>query len=184
MAITVTAPMGATCGLYTGVPGKRDYCSAVKTEEAIAATEVTTKDGITTYYYEGLEQGLYYCGASQEGYNALCQVIHYTGNAHLDIELDKLAGSGYEAGYVMKYTQEFLEKQLVSHKDAWGAEYAKLFCTPQFLPGRPGRHQQTTNEEMVRFIEKLAARNAHMHIYNLGKSPKYGYDMPLLLFTR
>jgi len=36
----------------------------------------------------------------------------------------------------------------------------------------------------VDFIKKLAAGNAHMYVYNLGKSPKYGYDMPLVLFTR
>ena len=184
MAITITAPVEALCGLYAGVPGKREYSNAVNPETAIAATRVTTKNGVTTYYYEGLAHGLYYCGVSQEGYNSLCQTINHSGDAQLNVELEKLAGNGYEAGYVMQYTQEFLEKQLVSHKDAWGEEYAKLFCTPQFLPGRPGRHQQTTNEEMVAFIEKLAANNANMHIYSLGKSPKYGYDMPLVLFTR
>lgn len=184
MAITITAPAEVLCGLYAGVPEKRTYSGSVKPEKAIAATAVAAKDGITTYTYEGLEQGLYFCGASQEGYNALCQTINYTGDTQLDIKLDKLAGNGYEAGYVMQYTPEFLEKQLVSHKDAWGAEYAKLFCTPQFFPGRLGRHRQTTNEEMVDFIEKLAASNACMHIYSLGKSPKYGYDMPLVLFTR
>jgi len=184
MAITITAPEGAICGLYAGVPEKREYHNAVKPENAIAATEVAAKDGTTAYYYEGLKPGLYYCGVSQEGYNSICQTIRYTGNTRLNIKLDKLAGNGYEAGYVMQYTPEFLEKQLTSHKDAWGAEYAKLFCTPQFMPGRPGRQQQTTNEEMVDFIEKLAAGNAYMHIYNLGKSPKYGYDMPMVLFTR
>ena len=183
MAITIIAPAEAVCGLYAGVPEKREYHNAVKPENAIAPTEVTTKDGATTYFYEGLEHGLYYCGAAQQGYNSLCQTINYTGNTQIEIELDKLAGNGYEAGFVMQYTREFLEKQLVSHKDAWGDEYAKLFCTPQFMPGRPGRHQQTTNEEMVAFIEKLAATNPYMHIYSLGKSPKYGYDIPLVLFT-
>ena len=184
MAIVITAPAEAVCGLYAGVPGKRNYSAAVNPENAIAATEVATKDGITTYSYDGLETGLYYYGASQQGYNSLCQTVNYTGDTQIHIKLDKLAGNGYEAGYVMQYPKDFVEKQLVSHKDAWGAEYAKLFCTPQFMPGRPGRHRQTTNEEMVAFIEELAANNANMHIYSLGKSPKYGYDMPLVLFTR
>lgn len=184
MSIVLAVPESAACGLYAGVPESRIYPTAVKPETAITPTEITTKDGITTYRYEGLEHGLYFCGASQEGYNALCQSIWYTGDTRLNIELDKLAGNGFEAGYVMQFTQEFLKKQLVSHKDAWGAEYAKLFCTPQFLPGRPGRHRQTTNEEMVDFIQKLAATNPNMYIYSLGKSPKYGYDIPLVLFTR
>lgn len=184
MSIVLTVPAEAVCGLYAGVPESRIYSAAVKPENAITPTQVITQDGITAYHYEGLEQGLYFCGVSQEGYNSLCQTLWYTGDTQLNIELDKLAGGGYEAGYVMQYTKEFLEKQLVSHKDAWGAEYAKLFCTPQFFPGRPGRHKQTTNEEMVAFIQKLAATNPHMHIFSLGKSPKYGYDLPLVLFTR
>ena len=183
MPVTLTAPVDTVCGLYAGVPESRIYFTAVKAENAITPTEVTTKGGITTYRYKGLEHGLYFCGASREGYNALCQTIWYTGDTQLNIELDKLAGNGYEAGYVMQYTKEFLEKQLVSHKNAWGAQYAKLFCTPLFMPGRPGRHQQTTNEEMVDFIQKLAATNPNMYIYRLGKSPKYGYDIPLVLFT-
>jgi len=184
MAILISAPEEAVCGLYAGVPEKREYHYAVNPESAIAATAVTAKDGVSTYYYEGLAHGLYHCGASQEGYNSLCQTIHYTGDTRLDVKLDKLAGNGYEAGYVMQHTQEFLETQMLSCKDAWGAEYAKLFCTPQFLPDRPGRHQQTTNEEMMEFIGKLVAGNANMYLFTLGKSPKYGYDMPLVLFTR
>jgi hypothetical protein len=184
MSITITAPREAVCRLYVGVPEGREYHATVKPERAIAATRVTTKNDMTTYYYEGLEPGLYHCGVSQEGYNALCQTINHTGDTHLNVELDKLAGNGYEAGYVMQYTKEFLEKQLVSHKHAWGETYAKLFCTPQFSERRVGRHRQTTNEEMMDFVERLACGNAHMHIYSLGKSPKYGYDMPLILFTR
>lgn len=184
MSITITAPREAVCCLYAGVPEGREYHDAVKPERAIAATRVTTEDGITTYYYEGVEPGLYHCGASREGYNALCQTIYHTDNTHLNVELDKLAGNGYEAGYVMQYTKEFLENQLVSHKHAWGEAYAKLFCTPQFSRGRVGRHQQTTNEEMMDFIGRLALGNADMHVFSLGKSPKYGYDIPLVLFTR
>ena len=184
MSITINAPAQAQIGLYAGVPEKRTYADSVKPEKAIAATGVATKDGITTYTYEGLEQGLYFYAAAQAGFNSICQTINYTGDTRLDVKLDKLAGNGFEAGFLMQYTPEFLEKQAISYKDAWGPEYAKLFCTPQFKPGRPGRHQQTTNEEMLEFVENLAKKNPNMHIFSLGKSPKYGYEMPLVLFTR
>lgn len=181
--LTVTAPAEAVCGVYAGVPGAREYHKAIDPKNAIPATEVTTADGITTYYYADLETGLYHCAASMEGYNAVCQTINYTGCTEFSMKLDKLAGNGYEAGFVMQYTPEFIEAQLTSHKDAWGPEYAKLFATPQFQPGKPGRHQQTTNEELMDFITKLAKSNKNMYIFSLGKSPKYGYDMPLVLFT-
>ena len=182
--LIVTAPEKARCGLYAGVPGARTYDKAIDPKNAIPATEIIIKNGISTYYYENLEPGIYHCAASMEGYNSLCQTINYVEPTRIDIQLDKLAGNGFEAGYVMQYTREFIENQLTSDKNAWGEEYAKLFVTPQFQPGRPGRHQQTTNEELEVFIAKLAQANSNMHIFSLGKSPKYGYNMPLVLFTK
>jgi hypothetical protein len=111
MSIVLTVPAEAVCGLYAGVPESRIYAAAVKPENALPPTQVTTKDGITTYRYEGLEHGLYFCGVSQEGYNSLCQTIWYTGETQLNIELDKLVGGGYEAGYVMQYTVLKLKRQ-------------------------------------------------------------------------
>ena len=35
MAITITAPVDAVCGLYAGVPGTREYATAVKPENVI-----------------------------------------------------------------------------------------------------------------------------------------------------
>ena len=189
--LLVTVPSDAACGLYSGVPAKMNYFQAIDPQNAIAPVCVDTENGVATYRYANLEPGLYYFAASMEGYNALCQRIYYSGakaenGMQLDIKLDKLAGNGYELGYVMRNTQEFVDEQIVSEKNAWGEAYAALFRTPQFLRDKdyPGRHQQTTNEELYGFIKKLAENNSHMHVFSLGKSPKYGYDMPLVLFTR
>lgn len=180
--LTVTAPAGATFGLYPGVPSGRAYFSAIDPSNALSPTEVSTQDGITSYYYADLEAGIYHCATSMEGFNALCQVINYTQPMELDMKLDKLAGNGYEAGFVMLNTPEFIRDQLTSAKDAWGPEYEKLFRTPQFTRTEGGRHQQTTNEEMMAFIRGLESEN--MYVFSLGKSPMYGYEMPLVLFTR
>ena len=185
--LTVTAPKGAVCDLYPQAPASMNYNNAIDPKHAIPATKVSTEKDITTYYYADLEEGLYHCAASMDGYNALCRMIHYTKpGSRLEIKLDKLAGNGYEAGYVMLNTQEFMDKQMESDINAWGREYAGLFRTPQFLreARRPGKHQQTTNEELMAFIAKLDADNANMHVFSLGRSPKYGYDIPLVLFTR
>ena len=184
--ITVTVPDGAVCGLYPGVPAYLNYFNAIDPKKAIAATKVVKNGQTVTYHYEHLKADLYHCGISMEGYNALCQMINYTGaHLHLDITLDKLAGNGYEAGYVTRCTREYIGAHMISRKDAWGIEYEKLFRTPQFLP-RPGHglHQQTTNEEVAAFIAKLSQTSKNMYVFSLGKSPKYGFDMPLVLFTR
>lgn len=181
--LTVTVPEGAVCGLYPGIPGNLNYFLGIDPEKAIPATEVSTAEGLVTYTYEGLEPGLYHCGVTKEGCNAVCQMIHHTEAAVVDIRPDKLVGGGYEAGYVTLNTQAFTDKQLLSHKNAWGPEYTNLFRTPQFLRDRFS-HQQTTNEELAAFIAKLAATCENMYVFSLGVSPKYGYDMPLVLFTR
>ena len=188
--LTVTADRGAECGLYPNVPAKRTYQEAIDPQNAIPPTRVTSAEGVTTYYYEDLEPGVYHFGAAKEGYCSMCQNIWFTAEKaqngmRMDMRLTPLAGNGYEAGYLMLYTQEFIDAHMRSHKDAWGEAYRGLFNTPQFLrpEGRPGRHQQTTNEEMMAFLTDLAEKNEHMHLYSLGKSPKYGYDMPLVLFT-
>lgn len=185
--LTIIAPKDAACGLYPQTPKNLKYSLALDPQKKIPATGITEGEKTISYHYTDLTPGLYHCGASMEGYNALCRMINYTGeNMCVAMELHKLAGNGYEAGYEMRYTREFTEANLASGKDTWGQEYAKLFATPQFLRAadRPGRHQQTTNEEMLAFITKLAEKNGNMYIYCLGKSPKYGYDMPLVLFTR
>lgn len=170
-ALTVAAPEGVQWKLCAGTPAELNYFKGIASTEAIPTTD--------------LLPGLYHIVAVAEGYNAVCQVINYTGAPlQLEIPLDKLAGNGYEAGYVTLYTPEFISAQLASQKDTWGEEYAKLFVTPQFYSGRPGRHQQTTNEEMMAFIDEYAQKCPYMHVFSLGKSPKYGYDMPLVLFTR
>lgn len=189
--LTIIAPKEAVCGLYPDAPAAWNYMTAIDPEKAIAPTSVTTEKDVAIYYYKDLELEFYHCIATMKGYNKLCKMILCTkekmdAGFQVDMEMEKLAGGGYEAGHTTYNTQEFNNAQLISHKDAWGAEYEDLFRTPQFLRdgNTYGRHQQTTNEELMDFIRKLDQENAHMHIFSLGKSPKYGYDIPLVLFTR
>ena len=183
--LTITAPEGSICGLYPDGPATTHYFQVIKPENALPATEVSTGNGITTYYYENPEPGIYHCGTSMEGYTAICQLIRYTeekAGMQVDMRLDKMAGTGFEITHALLGTEEMLQKRLLSKKDAWGEEYEKLFHTPVFRAGRPGRHQHTTQDELMDFIAKLDSPN--VYVYSLGKSPKFGFDMPLVLFTR
>lgn len=182
--VTVTAPANAQCGLYSGYPDSRDF-SSIDPKNAISATKVTISGETAKFYYENVEEGVYHCAATMQGHNSICRmVVVNKPETMVEMKLDKLAGNGYEAGFAMLYTTEFEKIALQSEPDLWGSEYAKLFCTPQFASGRPGRHQQTTNQEMYDFIQLLSQKSNCMHIFSLGKSPKYGFDMPLVLFTR
>ena len=189
--IDLIAPIGAMCGLYPNVPSSMRYFDAIDHKNALPPSSVVETDGKICYSYRELPLGVYHYGVSMEGYTAVCQIVNYTKEKAdvglmLNVELSPMSGNGYESGYIMLNTQEFIDKCLVSHEDAWGAEYTHLFHTPQF--GRkktsPGHHQQTTNEEIYDFISNLHTGCKHMHVYTLGKSPKYGYAMPLVLFTQ
>ena len=189
--IEITAPKAALCGLYANVPSARKYFGVINHENTLKPDSVTECEDTVCYRYCNLPLGVYHYGVSLDGYTAVCQIVNYTrdkadAGIRIDAELSPMAGNGYESGYIMLNTQEFIDKCLVSHKDAWGQEYAHLFRTPQFgrAKGVPGHHQQTTNEEIYDFIEKLHKDCSHMYVFTLGESPKYGYRMPLVLFTR
>ena len=47
--LTITAPAGATCGLYPDGPATTHYFKVINPENALPATEVSTENGITTY---------------------------------------------------------------------------------------------------------------------------------------
>lgn len=191
MSLVISVPEGAICQLFPDVPLSKDYSKAIDSEKVIPATCVTPERGMHNYCYENLNAGIYHCSVTMDGYNSVCQIINFTeekvqSGFQFEIEPDKLIGKGYEAGYVMLNTQEFIDSQMASEKDTWGQEYAHIFKTPQFtrMPGCFGKHQQTTNEEIADFISKLNTETPNMHVFILGKTPKYGFDMPLVLFTK
>ena len=189
--LIITAPKGAVFGLYSGVPSCRNYFEAIKPENALAPTCVSIREDRAFFHYEDLAEGIYHYAASMDGYTAVCQIVNYTkeqaaARTQIDVEMSALAGNGFESGFVMLNSAEFIEANLASEKTTWGEKYVHLFETPQFTrpEGRLGKHQQTTNEEIYDFIEKLNKSNKNMYVFSLGKSPKHGFDMPLVLFTR
>ena len=189
--LTIHIPKGAQCGLYAGVPATANYNSAIVQGNAIAPALITeTGDGMS-YQYRDLPEGAYFYGVSQAGFTSRTQVIYYsaekaTVGLDVDVKLSPMAGDGYESGFVMLNSQEFVDSCLQSDKYTWGEQYSHLFATPQFtrMEGQPGHHQQTTNAEIWDFIKNLEKSHDNVYIYTLGKSPKYGFDMPLVLFTR
>ena len=189
--LTVAVPKGASCSLHQGLPSSVNYAKAIDPQNAIAPTDVSSTDTLSLYAYDSLAEGPYHYAVSMDGYTSFCQNLYCTAERladgmRIDVVLNPLAGNGYESGYVMLNTPEFIKARLASDKDTWGAEYVHLFNTPWInrSPSAAGLHQQTTSEEMWAFIRKLAQACKYMHVFSLGKSPKHGIEMPLVLFTR
>ena len=189
--IVLTVPKGADCGLYANMPASNIYSKALVPDSEILPNIVTELADCTCFVYNGLPEGVYHYGVSKEGFTSVCQIINFINEEaktgiHVDVQLSPMAGTGYEKGYIMLNTQAFIDRCLSSHENAWGECYAHLFNTPWFNRIREGTvpHQQTTNNEMLVFIAALQKTAKNMYVFSLGASPKYGYDMPLVLFTK
>ena len=189
--LMINIPKGAQCGLYAGVPATINYRTAIIPENAIAPAMVTETEKGTACLYRELSEGAYFYGVSMTGYTSRSQVIYYSAEKAakglaVDVQLSPMVGNGYESGFVMLNSQEFIDSCLQSDISTWGERYTHLFATPQFsrTEGQTGHHRQTSNEEIWDFINKLEKSNENIYIFTLGKSPKYGFPMPLVLFTR
>nr|MCR5826040.1 hypothetical protein [Oscillospiraceae bacterium] len=57
------------------------------------------------------------------------------------------------------------------------------FTTPAFQEGR-AMYQATTQQEMMDFIADYAEDCPYMHVYSMGTTSNYGYDYPLIVYTK
>ena len=187
-AISITAPAGTEIFLYETL-APNSLTSA--TSDGILADSCVTSAGTVNYVFKNLSAGNYHYEAKKEGCYSESQSVVLSDEAgtktkEIYVSLDKKSGDGFEPDWVVSYTDEFMNKSMQSSSDAWGEEYSELFTTPYFLRANKdvGKHQQTTHAQMLEFIKSLDDKNDNMYVYSLGKSPKYGYEVPLVVFTK
>ena len=188
VGLTIIAPSSVTVLLHKGM-AKRS--TSVVTTDTVSPTSMTTADGQTTYFFKDLAAGAYHYTLQRSGYYTVFRNINYTGDygqtgrTVVAAEMEKRSGTYFEPTAIQLPSEELAELY-PSSPTQWGEEYAQLFTTPYFLRDKSvsGMHQQTTHQEMLDFINGLAATNDHMYVFSLGTSPKYGFEMPLVVFTK
>ena len=155
---------------------------------AIAPSSVTVSDGTAAYLFVGLEAGNYCYTASGNGYYTLKKNFIYTkdeteNGKTVQVNPGKMAGNGFEpTTTVSHYTDGVLDQLLTSSTTQWEG-YEHIFETPAFTIDRAD-HQQTTQDEMMDFLEGLDQVGDNMYLYILGTSPVYGYEVPVVVFTK
>lgn len=189
VGLKITAPEGATLLLHTGAASR---AGTVNVSNLIPVSSQTATDGQVTYYFKRLSPGVYHYTLEREGYYTVFQNVDYTeeqsrtGRSITTVPIYKMRGNGFEPKFYIVPTQEFLDKAMQSKPDTWGEEYAQIFTTPYFTRDKSvsGMHQQTTQEEMMDFIRALDGEGDNMYVFPYGTSPKYGYEMPIVVFTK
>lgn len=174
--LVLKVPTAQTVKLY---PGTADG-------SVITPDSTETADGYKYQYYANI-MGTYRYVTSQSGYYTTTKVVYMTEAESLtktvvDASTSKKAGTSFEPTAVKDYSDE-MHQQIPDNENAlWWDDFSKDLITPVFQDGRAA-HQATTQAEMEAFIKGLDTADDNMYIYSIGKSEKYGYDMPLVIFT-
>ena len=174
--LVLKVPTAQTVKLYPGTSGG----------SVITPDSTETVNGYKYQYYANI-MGTYRYITTQSGYYSTTKAIYMSEaesltRTEVDATAAKKAGTNFEPSSVKDYTDEMLE-MIPSDEDAlWWDDYSQYLTTPVFKEGR-AEHQATTQTEMEAYIAGLDDAKDNMYVYSMGKSQKYGYDMPIVIFT-
>ena len=177
--LCINVPQGVQVELYSGFN---------RSGSSVSASKVTTANGITTYVYYMLPVGNYSYRCSGSGYYTVTKNLYYSeekasSDWELDIDPGLKAGTGFEPnGNISSFTQEVLDNLLPSSTTQWPG-YEEIFEIPYFTNERAS-HEMTTQDEMMEFLRSLDGNCGNMQMYIIGESPVYGYEIPVILFTK
>lgn len=148
-----------------------------------------TVDGYTYYYFSGISG--YYCyDASRSGDYTIYQRLYVTAAERdagymEEVVMEKKANSSkaeWDHRYYYGQVDEFIEKSENDLTEKWHTEVELV--TPVFTdPDKPA-HQMTTQPELEAFIAGLDDADDNMYVFSIGKSAKYGFDIPIVFFTK
>ncbi len=183
-AVTMKVPEGVTLTLHTGFDGGSE----------VLPDSVRTEVGVTSYTFYGVSTGNYRYVVKGSGYYQVTKNLLFTqeklaNDLVMDCTPPLRAGTGFEPNpsanlNVKDYTDEMRQNFLKDDPSNW-PEYSFIFDTPYFTRDsyETGVHQATTQEEMMAYLEKCVAKSKNLYLYSLGKSPSYGFDIPMVIFT-
>ena len=202
--LVLTAPSDVKVELYDTINYNR-----FDNEHRVNPTSVTTENGITSYVFADLPVGSYNYLSSGNGYYTVDKNIWFSeAKAATGVTIDaypgKLAGGGFEQNpnaspgfnVVRLQSDELWEKVFgKTWSDADDDILTSAYFTNRDRTTRDGVHQQTTNKEMVEWIQHLLAEENpknYMHLFWYTKeNVAPGHDLyadyegaPILVFTK
>ena len=152
-------------------------------------TEETAEGGMAYYYNVTAGSKYRYVSRHPSNYSRyiMSQCIYMSAaecatKTVLDVTPAKRSTSGWDtSATVYVYSDEVLA-QKPSDKSLW-PEYGDVFTTPAFT-AKLNPHQQTTQTQMMDFINGKDTADDDMYVYILGQSGGTAFDIPLVIFTK
>ena len=181
--LAVKAEKGVKITFYSD-PLNNNTTYKAKKDYVIAPYATEEKDGFVYYYLPNIT-GLYCYEASKTGYYTIFQQICMTAEeAATYTEMQVLMeqrGEGWDNSYYFAQTDEILDAQ-EKPTDKWQTQIP--LESPVFTNTDKPAHQMSTQDELEAFIQNLDDAADNMYIYSIGKSVKYGFDIPIVFFTK
>jgi len=174
--VEITAPEGVSLKVY----------DAFTEGNAIQPTSSRKENGSIIYTYPLGKAGNYRWEASGTGYNKVTKNFYVSADKKsqgmtLNADPGKVVPGGFQAPYANRYTDEVVENLLFTQSDKW-KDYEHVFTTPFFTKDYAAL-QQTTQDDMMAYIQSLDDPDDNLYLYSLGKSPVFGYDIPIVVFS-
>ena len=137
------------------------------------------------YYYPNIT-GIYCYEAVQSGYYTVFQQLYMTQEETAAYTLEQVAlqerDGEWDNSYYYGLSDELLYVTEGDPNQKWKTEI--ILETPVFsTPNKPAQ-QMTTQPEMEAFIENLDDENDNMYVFSIGTSSKYGFNVPIVFFTK
>ncbi len=176
--LEISVPTGVSITLKTGWAG---------TGSTVSSSSTSTANGYKTYTYKGLATGSYSFVTSGSGYNTLTKDVYFESGTTQTITKDpgKKQGNGWEQGSGIERTEQLIsDGGLFASTPTSFPGYEYVFNTPVFTDDSIGKQQFTPHSTMLSFIRALVEDCPNAYYYNVGKSPSYGYEFPLVVFSK
>lgn len=143
------------------------------------------KDGVVSYYVPNIT-GLFCYQASQSGYYTIFQQVYMSEEEAATCTVDQVVmeerNGEWDNAYYYGLSDELLYATEGDPNEKWKTEIT--LETPVFTNTEKAAHQQTTQPELEDFIAGLDDDNDNMYIFSIGTSSKYGFNVPIVFFTK